>query len=227
MSALLVRTSTLDYAEAWRLQRQLAASRQSGDVPDICWLLEHPPTYTYGRNATRTDLFESDQSLARMGASCHAVDRGGQMTWHGPGQTTGYLIWNLRPRNRVRDFVCALALAMGDATELGELTTNEGQGPGLYRHGRKLGSVGLRVQGGVTTHGFALNRDVDLDWFSRMTACGAPEIAATSIAAEGGNPDRAGVEARLVEALAERLDTSFEEVSLKSLVAPRPTVTSP
>ena len=219
MSALVVCSQSFDYMEAWRLQRQFADARRAGRLPNICWLLEHPPTYTYGRHATRNDLFKDDGALAASGASCHAIDRGGQMTWHGPGQTTGYFIWNLRPRNRVRDFVCALALAMADAAGLDDLSTAGGAGPGLYRQGRKLGSVGIRVEGGVTTHGLALNRDVDLEWFARMTACGAPGVAATSVAHEGGDPTRATVEARLTRALADRLGASFEEVELASLLA--------
>ena len=218
MSALLIRTPSLDYSDAWQTQRRLADARRRDAIPDVCWLLEHPPTYTYGRHATRDDLFDDDESLARCGASCHAVDRGGQMTWHGPGQTTGYVIWNLRPGNRVRDFVCALALAMADATELDQLATDDGKGPGLYRRGRKLGSVGIRVEGGVTTHGLALNRDVDLSWFGRMTACGAPEVAATSIRVEGGDPDRVRLEARLADALARRLGRPFEEVTIETLL---------
>jgi lipoyl(octanoyl) transferase len=76
---------------------------------------------------------------------------------------------------------------------------------GLYVHGRKLGSVGIRVGGGISTHGLALNRDPDLTWFARMSACGAPDVPATSIAAEGGDPDRERVERALAEALADRL----------------------
>ena len=127
-----------------------------------------------------------------MGATFAAVDRGGQMTWHGPGQTTGYVIADLRAGRRVRGFVEALVGAMADAAEdAGVRTPQPGDDAmGLYAAGRKLGSVGIRVSGGVTTHGLALNRDPDLEWFRLMTACGAPDVAATSIAAEGGDPDR-------------------------------------
>lgn len=204
---LIVRTARMGYAEAWDAQRRLAAARAAGEIPDVVWLLEHPPVYTSGRHGTRADLFLSDEQLGAMGAEFHAIDRGGQMTWHGPGQTTGYVIADLRPGGRVRAFVEALVGAMADAAAAAGV---RGAAPGadamgLYRDGRKLGSVGIRVSGGITTHGLALNRDPDHEWFALMTACGAPGVPGTSIAAEGGRPDRDAVEASLAAALAERL----------------------
>jgi lipoyl(octanoyl) transferase len=89
---------------------------------------------------------------------------------------------------------------------------------GLYVRGRKLGSVGIRVSGGITSHGLALNRDSDLDWFALMTACGAPGVAATSIAAEGGDPDRARVDAALADSMAASLDLHLEEALLDDLL---------
>ena len=206
-SALLLRTERIGYAEAWDIQRRLADTRRAGGIPDVVWLLEHPPVYTAGRHGRREDLFLSDERLADMGAEFHRVDRGGQMTWHGPGQTTGYVIADLRPGGRVRSFVEALVGAMADAVAAAGVA---GAAPGadamgLYREGRKLGSVGIRVSGGVTTHGLALNRDPDPHWFAAMTACGAPDVPATSIAAEGGDPDRRSVDAALAAALSDRL----------------------
>lgn len=218
--AVLLRTERMGYAEAWDLQRRLADARRAGTVPDVVWLLEHPPVYTAGRHGTRADLFLSDERLAEMGAEFHPVDRGGQMTWHGPGQATGYVIADLRPGGRVRRFVEALVGAMADAVAASGVP---GAAPGddamgLYREGRKLGSVGIRVSGGVTTHGLALNRDPDLRWFELMTACGAPGVPGTSIAAEGGDPDRARVEDHLAGGLAERLGIRLRGGSLGELV---------
>src|ERR1700680_1858613 len=93
---LIVRTGCIGYLDAWRVQRELAGARLAGSIPDVVWLMEHPPVYTIGRHGTRADLFLSDGQLAQMGASVHGVDRGGQMTWHGPGQTTTYTILNIR-----------------------------------------------------------------------------------------------------------------------------------
>jgi len=213
---VLVHTGRIGYLEAWELQRRLAAARRDGAIPDVVWLLEHPPVYTYGRHGSRGDLFLSDDLLAARGASCHGVDRGGQMTWHGPGQTTGYVIANLRPRRAVRSFVGALVGAMQDAAAVPAAPGADAMG--LYAGARKLGSVGIRVQGGITTHGLALNRDPDLSWFEIMTACGAPGVEATSIVREGGDPDRARVEAALAGSLAERLELELEPAALDDLL---------
>lgn len=217
--ALLVRTPSIGYRRAWDVQRALAAARAAGEVPDVVWLLEHTPVFTAGRHGRREDLFLADDVLAGMGAEFVQVDRGGQMTWHGPGQTTGYVIADLRGGRRVRGFVEALVGAMADAAAAAGIpAAAPGEDAmGLYAAGRKLGSVGIRVAGGITTHGLALNRDPDLEWFRLMTACGAPDVAATSIAAEGGDPDRARVEDALAAALAERLGLDPAPAALDAL----------
>jgi lipoate-protein ligase B len=214
---LLVRTDRVGYLEAWEAQRRLAAARAAGAIPDVVWLLEHPPTFTAGRHGRRSDLFLGDDALAGIGATFVEVDRGGQMTWHGPGQSVGYAICDLRPGRRVRAFVEGLVGAMRDAAAVAGAGAGE-DAMGLYVDGRKLGSVGIRVSGGITTHGLALNRDPDLEWFRIMTACGAPGVAATSIAAEGGDPDRERVEASLAEGLGERLGLDLETAALDDLL---------
>lgn len=208
--ALLLTSARIAYDEAWDRQRELAELRAAGTIADVIWLLEHPPVYTYGRHGSRADLFLDDDSLARLGATCVHSDRGGQMTWHGPGQTTGYVIADVRAHGGVRRFVSALVGAMADASGLPDAAPGEDT-VGLYVRGRKLGSVGIRVNGGISTHGLALNRDPDLAWFARMSACGAPDVPATSIAAEGGDPDRHRVETALAEALADRLGLASVE----------------
>ena len=205
--ALLARTERIGYIEAWDEQRRLAGLVRAGDSPAIIWLLEHDPVYTYGRHGTRDDLFITDDDLAMLGATCLASDRGGQMTWHGPGQVTGYVIMDLRRGPGVRRFVEALVDAMTDACHACGVPGAESdhERMGTYVQGRKLGSVGIRVAEGVSMHGIGLNVDPDLAWFSRMSACGAPEVPATSIAAEGGDPRREQVTAGLAAALATRL----------------------
>jgi lipoate-protein ligase B len=222
---LLVRSEVVGYRAAWETQRRLASARAAGEVPDVLWLLEHPPTYTYGRHGKREDLFLDDDALAAAGAEVIATDRGGQMTWHGPGQSVLYAICDLRPARRVRGFVDALVGAMADAAGLHGARTGA-DATGLYIEERKLGSVGIRVSGGVTMHGLALNRDPDLRWFSAMTACGAPDVVTTSVAAEGGDPDRERVDAALAESLAGRLDLDLESASLHR-VAGRPPTAAP
>lgn len=208
----LITSERVDYVAAWDRQRELAAQRAAGAIPDVVWLLEHPPVYTFGRHGTRADLFIDDETLTRLGATCVHSDRGGQMTWHGPGQTTGYVIADVRAHGGVRRFVQALVGAMADASGLPGAAPGD-DAMGLYVEGRKLGSVGIRVSGGISTHGLALNRDPDLTWYARMSACGAPDVPATSIAAEGGDPDRRRVEECLALALAERLGLDLAPAS--------------
>lgn len=201
--AVLVHGDGVGYRDAWEAQRRAADLRREGSIADVVWLLEHTPVFTTGRHGQRGDLYLSDELLASRGAEFVTSDRGGQMTWHGPGQTTGYLIADLRGVG-VKRFVLAQLEAMADASGLADAVV-DGERMGVYVNERKLGSVGIRVARGVAYHGLALNRDPDLAWFELMTACGAPDTTATSIAAEGGDPDRATIEARLAAALAERL----------------------
>ena len=205
----LVRNGSIDYREAWEVQRRLVAARMAGAIPDVVWLLEHPPTYTTGRHGTRADLHMTDEALAAAGGVYVAADRGGQMTWHGPGQTVAYLICDLRAGRRVRAFVDALVGAMADAA-------------GLYIRGRKLGSVGIRVTQGITYHGLALTRAPAPAWLDAMTACGAPDVPSTSIAAEGGDPDRERIDAALADALGRRLHLNLRPAALDRLTAAVP-----
>ena len=143
--ALLARTERIGYIEAWDEQRRLAGLVRAGDSPAIIWLLEHDPVYTYGRHGTRDDLFITDDDLAMLGATCLASDRGGQMTWHGPGQVTGYVIMDLRRGPGVRRFVEALVDAMTDACHACGVPGAESdhERMGTYVQGRKLGRGGL------------------------------------------------------------------------------------
>ena len=204
-TAQVMRTERIGYLDAWDEQRRLADAVRGGAAP-VIWLLEHDPVYTYGRHGTRADLFITDEVLAGMGATCVQSDRGGQMTWHGPGQATGYVMMDLRGMG-VRRFVCALVDAMTDACHACGVPTAESdhERMGTYVEGRKIGSVGIRVAQGISMHGIALNRDPDMQWFEIMSACGAPDVQATSIAQEAGTPDRPAVEAELEQALQTRL----------------------
>ncbi len=210
--AVLARTERIGYIPAWDEQRRLADLVRTGDSPAVVWLLEHDPVYTYGRHGTRDDLFIDDGALAALGTTCLATDRGGQMTWHGPGQVTGYVIMDLRRGPGVRRFVAALVDAMTDACHACGVpgATSDHEAMGTYVDGRKIGSVGIRVAEGVSMHGIGLNVNPDPAWSARMSACGAPDVPATSIAAEGGTADRRAAEHALAAALARRLDLAFE-----------------
>ena len=217
-SACLVRTDRIGYRDAWEIQRRLADARRDGRIEDVVWLLEHEPVYTTGKHGARGDLFLDDEGLTARGGEFVASDRGGLMTWHGPGQSVAYVIHRLSSGRRVRPFVAALAGAMAEASGVPGAHADE-SAMGAYVEGRKIGSVGIRIAGGVSMHGVALNRDPDLSWFQAITACGAPDVIPTSIAAEGGDPDRGRVDDALAAALAERLGLALRESALADLAA--------
>ena len=176
------------YQQAWDLQRDLHERRVRGDIPDTCLLLEHPPVYTAGK---RTD--ELDRPAGDAGAPVIDVDRGGKITWHGPGQLTAYPIVKLREPMDVVAYVRALEEAMiGVCAEFGlEAIRVEGRsGAWLPASGgqpeRKVGAIGARVARGVTMHGLALNCDCDLSWYDRIVPCGIRDAGVTSLTAETG-----------------------------------------
>jgi lipoyl(octanoyl) transferase len=181
----------IPYPQAWDLQRLLHERRVSGDIPDICLLLEHEPVYTAGRRTSPTDRPAGDP-----GAPVIEVDRGGKITWHGPGQMVGYPIVRLGEPIDVIAYVRAIEEALiGACAELGVQTTRVEGRSGVWVRGgahggadRKVGAIGIRVARGVTMHGFALNCDCDLSWFDRIVACGIPDARVTSLSAEAGRP---------------------------------------
>jgi lipoate-protein ligase B len=210
--AVVMRTDRIGFAEAFAIQRRLARARREGTLPDVLWVLEHDPVYTTGRHGDRGDLFLSDAQLARMGATFHRTDR---------GQSVAYVISDLRGTRRIRDFVTALAEATAAASGIPGATI-DASAMGAYVDGRKIASVGIRVREGISAHGVALNRDPDPAWFATMTACGAPDVVTTSIAAEGGDAGRRRVDDDLVAALGERLGLRAHPAGLDELLAAQP-----
>lgn len=182
----VIETGQLDYLESWDLQKDLARARRAGEIPDTLLLTEHPPTYTIGRRGSRENLLIDSATLERIGARCYEVDRGGDITFHGPGQLVAYLIMDLGSAERgLRRFVGNL-----EATVIGTLETYgipgapvEGK-PGVWVNGRKIAAVGVAVSRRVTYHGFALNVNPDLSYFDHMIPCGIPGSGATSIERE-------------------------------------------
>jgi len=179
----------VDYERAWTLQRELHARVVTGDALDTVLLLEHPPVYTAGRRT-----HPSDRPVD--GTPVIDVDRGGRITWHGPGQLVGYPIVRLASPVDVVAYVRRLEEALiGVCADLGvEAGRVEGRsgvwiaadaGPGGRRE-RKIAAIGVRVAQGVTMHGFALNCDPDLSWYSRIVPCGIPDADVTSLSAELG-----------------------------------------
>lgn len=172
----------VDYQTAWDLQRALAAVRQEGRMDDTLLLLEHPPTYTLGRRGNDQDLRLPREALSALGAAVYDVDRGGQATFHGPGQLVGYPIIDIRPPGGPLSYVRALERVLIDTlAEYGVRAGRwEGQ-TGVWVEGEKIAAIGVKVSRGVTTHGFALNVSTDLSWFDHIIPCGMPDARATSL----------------------------------------------
>ncbi|WP_293785533.1 lipoyl(octanoyl) transferase LipB [uncultured Aeromicrobium sp.] len=176
----------IDYLDAWELQRQLHADRVADRIGDTALFLEHPPVYTAGK---RTEPFERPQD----GTPVVDVDRGGKITFHGPGQLVGYPITKLPSHVLVVDYVRRVEEALIRA--LAELGLRTGRVPGRSgvwlpeaagRPERKIAAIGIRVSRGVTMHGFSLNCDVDLAWYDRFVPCGIADAGVTTLSVELG-----------------------------------------
>jgi lipoyl(octanoyl) transferase len=203
-------SAAVPYEVAWQRQRELHEARVADEIPDTCLLLEHPPVYTAGK---RTGPWDRPVD----GTPVVDVDRGGKITWHGPGQLVGYPIIKLgEPVDvvaHVRRVEEALILTCAD---LGLATSRVDGRSGAWVLGvdgapdRKVGAIGIRVSRGVTMHGFALNCDCDLSWFDRIVPCGLADASTTSLTAELGRPVTVAdalplMERRLAEVLAARV----------------------
>ena len=180
----------VSYSEALDLQRRLHAEVANGDRPDTLILLEHPHVYTLGRRGSMDDILASDDDLRRLGIEVHQTDRGGEVTYHGPGQLVGYPILNLRrwgggPLEYVRSLETTIIASL---SEFGIRAKREGHPTGVWVEDRKIAAIGVKVGRRVTTHGFALNVSVDLSYFDLIVPCGMPDIQVTSMSRELGRP---------------------------------------
>ncbi len=197
---LAVRCGLVRYEEALVAQRWLEGARQEGEVPDVLLLLEHPPVYTRGRRAGDDELPMQREWYEMQGIEVHETDRGGRVTYHGPGQLVAYPIVSLRPYgDDVHEYVRRLervaieALAEHDvaAQTIEGLTGvwTEGEPPGPKAGAdaaRKIGSIGVHVSRGVTTHGLAINVNNDLQPFEWIVPCGIDNCRVTSLSRELG-----------------------------------------
>jgi len=181
--------NAIDYSAAWDIQRLVHEQRVAAEIPDTCLLLEHPPVYTAGKRTSPLD-----RPVGDPGAPVIDVDRGGKITWHGPGQLVGYPIVALDEPLDVVDYVRRIEDAMIGACSAFGVTAGrvEGRsgawltGDGRSKPDRKIAAIGIRVARGVTMHGFALNCDCDLSWYDRIIPCGIADAAVTSLSAETG-----------------------------------------
>jgi lipoyl(octanoyl) transferase len=228
----------VEYGEALKLQAEMAARRQEGRIGNVLLLLEHPPVLTLGRNAKRSNVLASDEMLAARGVTLYEINRGGDVTFHGPGQLIGYPIFDLRslrnPASGARlgpvDFVRLMEEALIEVC--GEFGVKAGRICGLtgvwchLRWGgsldescgtkasdppageKKIAAIGIHVARGITTHGFALNVSVDLSGFALINPCGITDRTVTSLEKEMAEPGQVPA----LEELAHRAARAFGEV---------------
>ena len=186
------RLGLVPYSAALDLQQELVAARQAQRIPDTLLLLQHPHVVTLGASARqrRTNVLASPRELAERGVALHEAPRGGDVTYHGPGQLVGYPILDLRPdRCDVHRYVRDLESVLIGAARAFGITAGRCAGlTGVWVGNDKLAAIGVRLSRWVTSHGFALNVDTDLDYFTLIRPCGIRGRGVTSMAALAGRP---------------------------------------
>ena len=187
-TCLAIPLGLLDYQAAYDLQRGLHAQVVAGELPDLLLLLEHPHVYTLGRRGQQSHILAPDDMLTQLGVETHFTDRGGETTYHGPGQLVGYPLVNLRRwGGGVRKYVETLEqVLIRTLSEFGITAYSEDKPTGVWVGDAKIAAIGVRVSRSVTMHGFALNVSPDLSFFDYIVPCGMPDAHVTSMAQELG-----------------------------------------
>jgi len=212
MTAWLLDLGTIEYGEAWQFQKSLVERRAANEIPDTLLLLEHPHVVTLGRRGRREDVF--DPSLPVF-----EVERGGQATYHGPGQLVGYPILKVKDRLDVRKLVTDIEEVLIRASGAFGIPAERNQAQrGVWVHGGKLGSIGMAVHNLVTYHGFAHNVNTDLSYFERIRPCGNEGRVMTSMEMELGHAvDMAAFKERVAGDFEEVFHLDFERVPLEKI----------
>jgi len=206
----------LDYGNAFELQQRIVEERKRGAIPDQLLLVEHPHTITLGRNGKMENLLASEAALRSAGITFHATDRGGDITYHGPGQAVGYPILDLREWKRdVGAYMRAIEQVMIDT--LLDFRIVAGRLPGctgVWVDGSKIGAIGVHISRWITSHGFALNVDTDLSYFGYIVPCGLTKPV-TSMAQLGARVNVLEVNARLVKRFGQVFDREILQPALE------------
>lgn len=219
-TCLVLPLGVVEYQAAYDLQQHLHARVVAGEIPDLLLLLEHPHVYTLGRRGQESDVLASQGVLDKLGVETRATDRGGEATYHGPGQLVGYPIINLRRwGGGVRQYVEGLERVLrGALDEFGIAAHSEGKPTGVWVDERKIAAIGVRVSRSVTMHGFALNVSPDLSFFEHIVPCGMPDVRVTSMARElGRDVPVSDVLPVVVEAFGREFGMGMERSSVDAL----------
>jgi lipoate-protein ligase B len=183
----VIRVGRMAYREALSLQEEIRDARQADAVPDVLLLLEHDPVYTKGRRAEASDLPMGEQWYMKQGIDVAHSDRGGRVTYHGPGQLVGYPIMRVHEVHAyVHGLEAAMIAALADEGVNAEVRDGV---TGVWAGDAKIGSIGVHVSRGVTTHGLAVNVDNDLQPFEWIVPCGIDHVRMTSVTKETGRAD--------------------------------------
>ncbi|CAN1158010.1 Octanoyltransferase LIP2, mitochondrial [Linum perenne] len=178
---------TVNYLESLKLQEKLVSERKAHKISDTLLCVQHPPTYTLGKRRTEHNLLISDSELRNLGAQLHYTERGGDITYHGPGQVVLYPIVSLREIGLgARKYVEKLELTMIELASLYGVKASAGQQgeTGVWVGDGKIGAIGVRISNGITSHGLAFNIDPDLNYFNHIVPCGIVDKQVTSLRKE-------------------------------------------
>ncbi|MFC1937369.1 lipoyl(octanoyl) transferase LipB [Chloroflexota bacterium] len=184
MPCTVYQLGLIDYSEAYRLQRELLNKRLNNEIEDVLLLLEHPPVLTIGKSGSLDNVLISREQLAQKGISLFFIDRGGDVTYHGPGQIVGYPIINLKHIGRnLHQFVYDLEeVLLRTLYDFSIEAHRDSSHRGVWTEGAEIAAIGLRVMKWVSMHGFALNVNTDLEPFRLINPCGLVKGKATSMA---------------------------------------------
>lgn len=199
----------IPYRQALAVQADIQTKRQAEEVPDTLLILEHPPVYTRGRRAGESELSLGEDFYRTRGIEIVPTDRGGKVTYHGPGQLVGYPIVRVHDIGaHLRKMEAAIVAALGEYGIEARSRCDEGiDYTGVWVADRKIASIGVHVSRGVSTHGFAVNVTNDLTPFTWIVPCGLPDVTMTSVAQELGHEPTGGL-----DAFAEHMVRCFREV---------------
>ena len=225
----------IGYVEALALQQEMVELRHQGKIENTVLMLEHPPVLTLGRNASRVNILATDEMLARKGVSVHEINRGGDVTYHGPGQLVGYPIFDLRSLTnstggrlgpvdyvrRVEEVMIRLCAAYGVIT--GRIPGRTGTWTMTPGREKKIGAIGVHVSRGITSHGLAFNLSTDLRDFQWIVPCGIADREVTSLELEIADRDQLPALEQLADTAARCFGQVFEQqvLAVESLNALR------
>ena len=215
----VVDLGSVDYPDALALQRDLHHRVATGDLPALLLLLQHSHVYTLGRRGSESDILVPANTLRELDADVYHTDRGGEVTYHGPGQLVGYPILDLRAAGLgPLAYVRALErVIVSTLAELGIRATAEDMPTGVWVGNAKIAAIGVRVSRGVTMHGFSLNVTPDLSYFNHIVPCGMPSASVTSIAKQGVELDVSDVSSILTAHFASVLGMSIQMTTLEAI----------